>query len=127
MTKIQSSPIDNIYKYTKYNHMKRLLTLIIIVLFSACYTSYPRYYDPNPSIQRQLQQDRWWWYQDQMYFGYPAPYYYRQPIIITPTPRIIVPRAPQQPRQYNVKPQQQQQPRSNQAPIRTFPKRDNEK
>jgi hypothetical protein len=38
-----------------------------------------------------------------------------------------VPRAPQQPRQYNVRPQQPSQPRSSQAPIRTFPKRDNEK
>jgi hypothetical protein len=35
-----------------------------------------------------------------------------------------VPRAPQQPRQYNVRPQQ---PRSSQAPIRTFPKKDDKK
>jgi hypothetical protein len=110
--------------------MKQLLTIIIIVLFSACYTSYPRYYDPNPSIQRQLQQDRWWWYQDPMYFGYPAPYYYRQPIIITPTPRVVVPRVPQQPRRNAfgpTAPPSSPRPKSSQAPIRTFPKRDNEK
>jgi hypothetical protein len=127
MTQTQSLTIDNIYKYTKSSHMKQLLTFIALVAFSACYTPYPRYYDPNPSIQRPPIQDRWWWYQDPIYFNYPAPYYYRQPIIVAPSPRVVVPRAPQQPRQHNVRPQQPSQPRSSQAPIRTFPKRDNEK
>ena len=107
--------------------MKQLLTLIAFVLLSACYTPYPRYYDPNPPIQRPPIQDRWWWYQDPIYWGYPGPYFYRQPFVVAPAPRIVVPRAPQQPRQYNVRPQQPSQPRSSQAPIRTFPKRDNEK
>ena len=127
MVRTQSLTIDNIYKYTKSSHMKQLLTLIAFVLFSACYTPYPRYYDPNPPIQRPSIQDRWWWYQDPIYWSYPAPYFYRQPFIVTPTPRVIVPRSPQQPRQYNVRPQQPQSPRNSQAPIRTFPKRDNEK
>ena len=107
--------------------MKQLLTLLALMLLSACYTPYPRYYDPNPPIQRPLQQDRWWWYQDPIYWGYPSPYFYRIPrrqVIVIPQPRVQEPRRnafgptapPSAPR-----------PRSSQAPIRTFPKPEDKK
>lgn len=107
--------------------MKQLLTLLALILLSACYTAYPRYYDPNPPIQRPLQQDRWWWYQDPIYWGYPAPYFYRIPrrqVIVIPEGR------PQQPRTNNNRSFGSPVPRSNggsNAPIRTFPPKDDKK
>ncbi len=108
--------------------MKQLLTLLVLMLLSACYTTYPRYYDPNPSIQRPLPQDRWYWYQDPIYFGYPAPYYYRTPrrqVIVIPQPRRV-----QEPRRNAfgpTAPPSAPRPRPQQAPIRTFPKPEDKK
>lgn len=110
--------------------MKKLITLIALLFLSSCYVSYPRYYDPTRTPSRPSVYDRWWWFNDPMYFGYPSLPYYRTPIIIKPappTPRVTV---PQQPRQYNLNPPKPQQPRSGNsgnAPVRTFPPKDDKK
>jgi len=107
--------------------MKRIL-LIALIALSGCYVTNPRYIDLNDPIRQSIPQSRWWWYQDPLYWGYPAPHFYRQPIIINPAPRVVVPRAPQQPRQYNLNPQPQPPvKREGSAPIRTFPKNEDKK
>jgi len=62
---------------------------------------------------------------DPIYDFYPNPYLYRRTpqVIVIPVPKSNT-RPIQQPRQYNIRPQQ---PRNNQAPIRTFPKKDDKK
>jgi len=108
--------------------MKRILTLIIIIIFTSCRVYYPSYVDPNQDFQRPNIQERWWWYQDPIYWGAPAPYYYRIPrqprVIVVPQPR------PQQPRIENNRPYTPQVPRGgngSNAPIRTFPKPEDKK
>jgi len=107
--------------------MKKLITLIALIFLSSCYVSYPRYYNPNSTPSRPPVYDRWWWFNDPIYFSYPSVPYYRTPIIVNPAPRVVV---PQQPRQYNLNPPKPQQPRSGNsgnAPIRTFPPKDDKK
>ena len=101
--------------------MKRyLLTLLIVLGFSSCYV-----YD-EVRISSTPQQRFYW---DPIY-GYPH-YYYRNPqtVIVVPRrqPRVYVKPEPRRNAFGPTAPPSAPRPRPQQSPIRTFPKRDNQK
>ena len=102
--------------------MKNLFLFIAFILFSSCYTSKTGYID-----YRERRMYDW----DPIYYvpNYIDPFFYRrEPITIyRHTP---VPRQPQQPRVYNNKsntPPPSSNLKKESAPIRTFPKKDDNK
>jgi len=107
--------------------MKRIILILTAALtFAGCYVQEQvpvRYRDLSPFYP---------YYYDPIYDFYPNPYLYRQApraIIITPAPKPKV-RVIQEPRRNAfgpTAPPSAPRPKSSQAPIRTFPKRDNEK
>lgn len=100
--------------------MKRIiLVLTAIFLLSSCLS-----YQVVPTNYRSLSPFYPYLY-DPIYDFYPNPYLYRQyprTIIINPAP----PPRNNTPRQYNLTPGKPQ-PRPGQAPVRTFPKKDDKK
>jgi hypothetical protein len=101
--------------------MKRFLIAFLIALsFSSCYVYEQVRVSSTP-------QSRFYW--DPIY-GYPH-YYYRAPqtVIIVPRrePRVYVKPEPRRSTFGPTAPPSAPRPRSSQAPIRTFPKRNNEK
>lgn len=110
--------------------MKKLLIFILVAAFSSCFTPRTGYID-----YKERRMIDW----DPIYYvpGYFDPFFYR-PFYRTP-PTVIyrdrivpVPSRPQQPRVENVRPytpppSPQQAPRQGTAPIRTFPKKEENK
>jgi hypothetical protein len=105
--------------------MKKTLIILFLATLSSCYIARPGYID-----YRQRQMLNWDpVYYTPRYFS-PLLYQYTRPV----TPTIIyrdryvpVPSRPQQPRVQNNKPYTPPVPQSGNAPIRTFPKKDDQK
>jgi len=105
--------------------MKKILILLLLLVFSGCYVTEPRGYIDY----RQKRMYDW----DPIYYvpGYIDPFFYRRdvPIIIYRDRYIPVPRQPQQPRRNAFgptdPPSAPRGPRT--APIREFPKKDEKK
>ena len=102
--------------------MKKLIFLFLFVIFSSCYAPRTGYIDYR---------DRRMYDWDPIYYapGYIDPFFYRREPIIIYRDRYRyapVPRQPQQPRRNNFAPSVPQ-PRGGSAPIRTFPKKEENK
>ena len=107
--------------------MKKILTLLFLVFLSSCYITEPTGYIDY----RQRRMLDW----DPIYYvpGYIDPFFYRREpqIIIYRDQYLPIPRRPQQPRRsFSPSPSQppsQSGPRVRTAPIREFPKKDDNK